>query len=77
MAGRGVDEVRAVSESPRPIAVVQGRTDPFIRDGYLEGLRYGNVWKGSPVFVDAGHAAHWQAAESFNAGMVEFLNDVA
>ncbi|MGY3404141.1 pimeloyl-ACP methyl ester carboxylesterase [Bradyrhizobium sp. GM5.1] len=77
LAGRGVDEAYAVSEIDRPIAVIQGASDPFIRIDYLRRLRFANLWTGAPVFIDAGHAAHWEAPSAFNPLMIEFLKHVS
>ncbi|MCK1707731.1 MULTISPECIES: alpha/beta hydrolase [unclassified Bradyrhizobium] len=73
MRGVGADEVRTITEDDRPFAVVQGASDPFVRTDYLARLPYKNVWTGAPVFVEAGHAAHWQAPGVFNGNMMEFL----
>lgn len=73
MAGCGTDEVCAVSETSRPLAVVQGVKDVFVRIGYLNSLNYKNIWTGSPVLIDAGHAAHWETPAIFNGKMRAFL----
>ncbi|WP_375786923.1 alpha/beta fold hydrolase [Bradyrhizobium sp. Pha-3] len=73
LAGRGVDEAAAVSEIGRPIAVIQGSSDPFIRPDYLRRLRFANIWTGAPIFIDAGHAAHWEVPSAFNSLMMKFL----
>jgi pimeloyl-ACP methyl ester carboxylesterase len=73
MAGRGVDEVEAVARVERPIAVVQGRADPFLKLEHFERIHFRNLWGGRPRFVDAGHAAHWSSPKIFNAAMMEFL----
>ncbi|SPP92876.1 alpha/beta fold hydrolase [Bradyrhizobium vignae] len=73
MAGRGMDQVDAVARSDRPIAVVQGTGDPFLRIDYLERLPVKNLWQGRPVLIEAGHAAHWQSPRVFNEAMMEFL----
>jgi pimeloyl-ACP methyl ester carboxylesterase len=73
MAGVGADEVRVVENDDRPIAILQGRADPFVRTDYLLSLSYRNIWSGSPLLIDAGHAAHWQASVVFNKHMKDFL----
>jgi pimeloyl-ACP methyl ester carboxylesterase len=73
MAGCGADEVDAVSISDRPIAIVQGSADPFLRLDHFDRIRFGNLWKGRPVLIEAGHAAHWNAPRAFNEAMTEFL----
>lgn len=74
MAGVGSDEVETVCTDKRPIAIVQGATDPFVKIEYIDGLSYRNIWKGRPVLLDAGHAPHWQVPATFNRHMREFLN---
>jgi pimeloyl-ACP methyl ester carboxylesterase len=73
MAGRGVDEVDAVSRVERPIAVVQGRADPFLRLDHFDRIRFKNLWKGRPQLIKAGHAAHWKSPQTFNRAMMEFF----
>ncbi|MCS3695025.1 pimeloyl-ACP methyl ester carboxylesterase [Bradyrhizobium elkanii] len=73
MAGRGADQLDAVSKSERPIAVVQGADDPFLRVDHLSRIPFGNLWQGRPVLIDAGHAPHWQSPKAFNQAMMEFL----
>jgi pimeloyl-ACP methyl ester carboxylesterase len=76
LRGQGVDEVMAVRECKRPLAIVQGRRDPFVRADYFRTLRYCNLWKNKPIIVDAGHAPHWQRPELFNRYMSGFLAHV-
>lgn len=72
-AGVGTDELRSVAEISRPLAIVQGRDDPFLRDGYLKNIPFKNLWTGAPVMINSGHAPHWQIPRTFNARMTEFL----
>ncbi|UFW51121.1 MULTISPECIES: alpha/beta fold hydrolase [Bradyrhizobium] len=74
MAGVGADELRIVAEDERPLGIVQGRFDPFIRTEYLASLPYRNIWNGEPLLIDAGHAPHWEASATFNQHMKGFLN---
>jgi pimeloyl-ACP methyl ester carboxylesterase len=76
LAGVGSDEKRTVATSPRPLAIVQGKDDPFVRCDYLRYLSYANIWNGKPVFLPAGHAPHWQIPDAFNDNMMEFLRSV-
>ena len=77
LRGRGVDEVMAVRECRRPLAIVQGRQDPFVNNDYLRSLRYRNLWNGRPIIVDAGHAPHWQNPTLFNRHLRGFLAHVS
>jgi pimeloyl-ACP methyl ester carboxylesterase len=76
LAGIGADETEAVATSRRPFAIVQGRSDAFVDCNHLKRLRYANIWRGGPVFVEAGHAPHWMAPRVFNEKMMEFLRTV-
>ncbi|MGL3210704.1 alpha/beta fold hydrolase [Bradyrhizobium sp. BR 1433] len=73
MAGVGADEVQTVGTDERPLAILQGARDPFLKIDYVQGLRYRNIWRGGPVLLDAGHAPHWQVPATFNRHMREFL----
>ncbi|MBR0684390.1 alpha/beta hydrolase [Bradyrhizobium manausense] len=73
LAGRGVDELETVSREERPIAIIQGRTDPFLRIEYFDQISFKNLWTGRPLLIQAGHAAHWEAPRVFNQAMMEFV----
>jgi len=74
--GYGIDEVMAVRECRRPLAIVQGRQDPFVNTDYLKTLQYCNLWTGKPIIVSSGHAPHWQNPELFNRFLRGFLAHV-
>jgi pimeloyl-ACP methyl ester carboxylesterase len=71
--GVGIDEVLAVGRCRRPLAIVQGKNDPFVNMAYLHSLKYSNLWLKRPIMIDAGHAPHWQRPELFNRFMRDFL----
>ncbi|MGY4512127.1 alpha/beta fold hydrolase [Bradyrhizobium sp. USDA 3650] len=73
MAGVGVDEVKTLSEDQRPLAIVQGAADPFLRTEYLAALPYKHIWQGRPTLLDAGHAPHWERPTIFNDHLLGFL----
>lgn len=75
MAGRGADEIDVVSTSDRPVAVVQGRSDPFLRMDYLARVPFRNLWLRKPVLIDAGHAPHWEMPKEFNDAMMDFVTN--
>jgi len=75
LAGRGIDQLKAVSEINRPLGVVQGIHDPFVRMDYIRSIFFKNVWTGAPVEIEAGHAPHWERPKAFNSKMMEFLMD--
>lgn len=77
MRGEMRDERRAVETSPVPVAIVNGVDDPFLRLPYLEGLRWGSLWHGTPMLLaGAGHAPFWDQPETYNELLVEFAADV-
>lgn len=76
LAGHGVNQAHAVRTCQRPLAIIQGRYDPFVNIDYLNRLKYNNIWQGKPVLLDAGHSPHWNKPRHFNNLMVEFLRHV-
>ncbi|MHC4044403.1 alpha/beta hydrolase [Bradyrhizobium xenonodulans] len=73
LAGIGQDEVAAVWNCPKPLAIVQGKNDPFVNIPYLHRLTYRNLWLQNPLIVDGGHAPHWVHASEFNRYLGEFV----
>jgi pimeloyl-ACP methyl ester carboxylesterase len=76
LAGCGIDEVKAVRSCRRPLAIIQGRSDPFVNIDYLHELTYKNLWLNRPVLIDAGHAPHWERPGIFNRYLFSFLQEV-
>jgi pimeloyl-ACP methyl ester carboxylesterase len=74
LAGIGQNEVAAVRDCPKPLAIVQGKNDPFVNIRYLHGLTYQNLWLQNPIIVDGGHAPHWVQASEFNHYLGEFID---
>ncbi|MDA7948763.1 MAG: alpha/beta hydrolase [Hyphomicrobiaceae bacterium] len=75
LAGVGADACRVAETAQKPICVVHGEHEPFVRLNYLRSVRYGSLWNGK-VFViqSAGHAPHWQTPSAFNDILSEFLD---
>jgi len=73
LSGRGVNQANTALEADRPIAIIQGDSDPFIRIDYLKAIRGRSIWNNGPVLIRAGHAAHWEAPQQFNEAMINFL----
>jgi pimeloyl-ACP methyl ester carboxylesterase len=76
LSGCGVDQVEAVRASRRPLAIIQGKRDPFVNIDYLTGLTYRNLWLNRPILVNAGHAPHWERPQIFNRYLSRFLQEV-
>ena len=73
LAGLGRDQVAAVESCPKPLAIVQGRNDPFVNLAHIERLTYRNLWLHNPLIVNGGHAPHWMHAEDFNRHLGAFI----
>jgi pimeloyl-ACP methyl ester carboxylesterase len=73
-AGRALDEVDIVTQSPIPIAILNGSADPFVNTSHLNGLAYNRLWEGV-LFVapGVGHACFWEAPQIFNPIFERFL----
>lgn len=76
MRGEFLDEKRAVELATVPVALVNGREDPFVRLGYLDGLSGAGLWHGMPIVIEeAGHAPFWDQPEAFNELLSAFIDD--
>jgi len=72
--GVGTDQGTTVATSGKPLCIVHGELEPFVRLDYLRSLRYRALWRGRiQVIRDAGHAPHWQKADLFNRILWNFL----
>ncbi|MET0337094.1 MAG: alpha/beta hydrolase [Caulobacter sp.] len=75
--GDGHDQRKVVETTKVPTAVINGFDDPLIRLDYLDGLSWGNLWRRQCLrLTGAGHAAHWRAAEKFNALLDRYMADM-
>ena len=73
-AGNARDEIEIVRTFETPLAVVHGEDDQLINFGYLQSLRYANLYRNEIIVIPgAGHAAQWEAPEAFNAVLKEFI----
>jgi pimeloyl-ACP methyl ester carboxylesterase len=76
-AGLGVDQRLAVEGSALPIAVINGAADPLIRLDYVESVAYRKLWdRQCHRLGGVGHAAFWHAADTFNALLGRFLDEL-
>jgi pimeloyl-ACP methyl ester carboxylesterase len=74
LRGVGIDQRAAVMSIDKPLCVVHGELDPFVRLDYLSTIGYRALWKDS-IFVisGAGHAPHWEQPVPFNCILAGFL----
>jgi pimeloyl-ACP methyl ester carboxylesterase len=72
--GVGSDQGKTVATSSRPLCIVHGEREPFVRLDYLRSLHYRALWRSRiHVIHGAGHAPHWQKADLFNRILLTFL----
>ncbi|MDG2520584.1 alpha/beta hydrolase [Caulobacter segnis] len=75
--GDGADQREVVESTKVPTAVINGFDDMLIRLDYLDGLSWGNLWRRQCFrLTGAGHAAHWGAADKFNALLDRYMVDL-
>ncbi len=66
-----------VSRWPGPIALVNGRDEPFFDPVKLDALRWGNLWRGKTQWIDgAGHAPFASHPETYARVVREFVEEV-
>ncbi len=74
LAGVGLDQRALVECSDKPLCVVHGAREPFVRLAYLRSLRYRALWQRRVhVVAGAGHAPHWDRPGAFNRILSDFL----
>jgi pimeloyl-ACP methyl ester carboxylesterase len=74
LAGIGTDQRQTVEMTDKPLCVVHGELDPFVKLEYLRSLRYRALWNDRVhVIPGAGHAPHWQCPDAFNRILQSFL----
>ncbi len=77
LAGVGIDQSLVAASKERPLAVIHGCNEPFVRLDYLEGLSYGHLWQNRIVVIDgAGHAPHVEHPDLFQELLEGFLSYV-
>jgi pimeloyl-ACP methyl ester carboxylesterase len=77
LRGTGTDQRLTVETCTKPICVVHGEADAFVRLEYLSTINFRALWKNRvQVMRGAGHAPQWQFPSRFNAILSAFLKDV-
>jgi len=75
--GVGADQRRTVETMTVPLAVVNGRNDPFLRHRYLESLAYSSLWEARcHVLEGSAHAPFLEEPASFEALLERFLTSL-
>lgn len=74
LKGQGLNQKKAVEAPQKPIALLQGENDPFIRTDYLKGLdSLGLFAKDIMVLEGCGHAPFMEARERFEHALLDFV----
>jgi pimeloyl-ACP methyl ester carboxylesterase len=67
VGGVGTNQRATVETSDKPLCVLHGECEPFVRLDYLRSLNYRALWNNRiHVIPGAGHAPHWQNPTAFN-----------
>ena len=75
LSGVGMDARLVAETTHKPLCIVHGEDEPFVRLSYLRSIRYRTLWNGSISLIrSAGHAPHWQRPRAFNAILSSFLD---
>ncbi|WP_320774326.1 alpha/beta hydrolase [Streptomyces sp. CRN 30] len=75
-AGRDSDQKELVAVSPVPLAVIDGRDDPFINHAYVASLPYAALWRGAPTLLEGSrHASFLEAPAAYDDLLRAFLTD--
>lgn len=72
----GADQRSVVESTHVLVAVVNGAEEPYVNLDYLDGIKWGRLWRGECVKVEGtGHAPFWEKPAVFEGLLVEFLED--
>ncbi|MBC2883977.1 alpha/beta hydrolase [Ochrobactrum sp. CM-21-5] len=73
-AGTGGNQRDIVADTKLPIAVVNGRDEPFVEIDFVSKVKFGNLWEGQAHIIDnAGHAPFRETPEIFEAHLARFI----
>ncbi|GLY85156.1 alpha/beta fold hydrolase [Actinoallomurus iriomotensis] len=75
-AGHDSDQKALVAQSPLPLAIIDGRDDPFIGHDYIASLTYAALWRGTPTVLEGRrHAAFLEDPSRYDELLRAFLHD--
>ncbi len=71
------DEVEIVAHLTKPLAIFHGDKEQLVNAAYISELTMPTLWQNKvQIISEAGHAAHWEQPEQFNARLEAFVADV-
>ena len=75
---QGISQCDLVDSSTKPIAIVHGQNDSFIRESFITSIRGAAIWRGKAISVsNFGHAPFIERPNNFNKMLSEFAIEVA
>lgn len=61
-----------------PIAVINGKNEPFINLGWIRNIMFKNLWRGDCIEMDGLlHAPFWAKPDEYLDLLRQFINDVS
>jgi len=71
------DEREIVATLQKPLAVLHGAEEQLINRAYLEACLMPTLWQNKVHLIpNAGHAAHWENPDGFNAALLDFVEPI-
>lgn len=71
------DQRDIVEVNRRPVAVVNGKEDPFVNLKFIkENVKQDLLWQGETLEVEGKHAPFWEDNDTFTALLLVFMDEV-
>jgi pimeloyl-ACP methyl ester carboxylesterase len=78
VGGKGGNQREIAAHASVPIAVVNGRDEPFVDVDFVSRVKFGNLWQGKTFVIEnSGHAPFWDRPAEFDDYLLRFIRDVA
>jgi len=76
-AGSGANQKEIVARATIPIAVINGRDEPFVNLDFLARVKFNHLWRQQTFTIaGAGHAPFREQPEIFNRYLQEFISEI-
>ncbi|WP_229821371.1 MULTISPECIES: alpha/beta fold hydrolase [Streptomyces] len=74
--GHEPDQKALVARSTVPLAIIDGRDDPFVNHQYVAAVPYAALWRGAPTVLDGRrHAAFLEDPAGYGELVRAFLGE--